>query len=271
VISSDPESQEDAMGTFKGSLQDKLMQVGLVSKGDVKRVEKKTKLDGTAKARHERERAIAEWRRERSRQIAAVPSGEAPPAIVSWSGFEARVRALGFGWALGGAPKDLAWAKARAHKKPGWEAGFPDAYRSFVEKVGCPWFAFRRYCRDGFALLPIEAVAVLSPDVGDQELELDKAADKKSAPCRYRFFAGIDLAEHDGWAFSADPQDGLDMVWEVEAGMAGKPCGSFDRWLAEKLAALVILMERMPAEEASELRDGHDPDPYRVVDYADGM
>lgn len=56
-----------------------------------------------------------------------------------------------------------------------------------------------------------------SPIVSDDEREIAGDWSDNAGPCRYRFFAGIELSDLEGWAFSAKPDDPPGLVWLVES------------------------------------------------------
>jgi hypothetical protein len=255
-----------------GSLKDKLIAAGIVSAEEAARAEAKAKRAANAEKKAQRAAEVAAIREQREHETAPFrnqpTTDSAASLIATWRAFETRANDLGFGWALGKNSKDVHWDGAKALHAPGWDRGFPEIYRAFVEQADYPTLGFRYYCRDGFSFLPPEPMAAVSAIVSDDEREVLGRTPKSEGPCRYRFFAGIELSDLDGWAFSADPRDPPGLVWNVVSAMVHEPLGMFDTWLTEKLARLTAQMEATSEADRVALEKNHDSDPHRVLDYA---
>lgn len=254
-----------------GSFGDKLVTAGVVRADEVANAEARAKRDQAAAETQRRRAELAAIRERRDRECApfrVASTTPAPDLVETWREFEQRLVALGFAWALHPNSADVRWARARAMTVAGWDQGFPASYRTFIEQVGYPSLGFRYYCRDGFSFLPPQPMAAVSVDVSDDELEAGGRIAASEKPCRYRLFAGIELSDIDGWAFSTDPRDPPGIVWRVVGAMVHEPLGPFDAWLTQKLARVVAQMEATPPEQRAELERAHDPDPHRILNYS---
>ena len=252
-----------------GSFGDKLVAAGVVNADDVAKAEARAKRDAAAREKARRQAELADIRERRDRACAPFRAASgAVDILATWRAFERRVAELGFAWALRSNSADVRWERASAVTAAGWDQGFPESYRTLIAAVGYPSLGFRYYCRDGFSFLPPQPMAAVSVDVSDDELEAGGRIAASEKPCRYRLFAGIELSDLDGWAFSVDPRDPPGVVWSVVSAMVHEPLGPFDAWLTQKLVLLVAQMEATPPEQRAELETAHDPDPHRIINYS---
>ena len=109
-------------------------------------------------------------------------------AIDRWREFEAWLRARGLEWTVNYAPADLRWARSARHPLGSrYEHLLPADYRAFVAAVGYPVFS---HYQDGFAFLPPEPMAVLSPGVWDPQIDddLPEPTDTGPATCHRAFY-----------------------------------------------------------------------------------
>ena len=183
-------------------------------------------------------------------------------AIDRWREFEAWLRARELQWTVNYAPADLRWAR-RAHHPLGsrYEHLLPADYRAFVAAVGYPVFD---HYQNGFAFLPPEPMAVLSPGVWDPEIEddLPEPADGEPAVCHRAFFCGIDLADIAGYGL--DP----DGVWIVDNATADAFVGTFAEWLDDELTKQQEWIDAVAGVDFSAIDRVRDDDQRRLLGYS---
>lgn len=110
-------------------------------------------------------------------------------------------------------------------------------------------------------------MARLSHDVHDRKFGFPSPVDDGPTVCRHAFFAGYDLSEINGFAFSDDG------VWLVEDSTAvEQPAGTFTEWMLAEIDRLEQRVADLDDEAVAELLQDNDgeADPHRLLDYSLG-
>lgn len=185
--------------------------------------------------------------------------------------FEQQLAAKDLGWTLHHAPPHLRWARRFGHPRgAALDHLLPADYRAFVAAAGYPAIGFCYYDREGFSMLPPEAMAAISVDLPDPDDTWPTPSDDGPTRCLYAFFAGYELSDIEGFAFGPPAGGGAPVVWRVEGGMPREEVGTFTAWLTAELDRLAAKIEPLEAADVAALCADNDgeTDPHRVIDYS---